>query len=87
MAWFISINLRCYVFDAVRFVSNISTKKGLRKYFIKLTYYEFKWLSISQIPRETVNQLNRFNSIWFLAQYQLIYFSPFITFFKAVSFS
>lgn len=40
-------------------------KKGLRKYFIKLTYYEFKWLSISQIPRETVNQVNRFNSIQF----------------------
>lgn len=57
-------------------------KKGLRKYFIKLTYYEFKWLSISQIPRETVNQVNRFNSIWFLAQYQLIYFSPFITFIR-----
>lgn len=40
-------------------------KKGLRKYFIQLTYYEFKWLSISQIPRETVNPVNRFNSIQF----------------------
>lgn len=62
-------------------------KKGLRKYFIKLTYYEFKWLSISQIPRETVNQVNRFNSIWFLAQYQLIYFSPFITFIRLLLFN
>ena len=60
-------------------------KKGIRKYFIKLTYYEFKWLSISQIPRETVNQVNRFNSIQFnliLSTIPTHLFSPFITFIR-----